>query len=98
VVFSVEVNVVRVKKLWPRALLGPFTTSVPLTPADIRAYSDATASTAIKGYQGVDVTFEHPRAAPPVEVKVVEVPVEVEPVDGDAVAVQHPDPDPRPGG
>ena len=98
VVFSVEVNVVRVKKLWPRALLGPFTTSVPLTPADIRAYSDATASTAIKGYQGVDVTFVHPRAAPPVEV--VEVPVEAEPVDGDAVTVQDPDPDPdqRPGG
>jgi hypothetical protein len=62
-----------------------------LTPADIRAYSDATASTAIKGYQGVDVTFVHPRAAPPVEV--VEVPVEAEPVDGEAVAVQDPDPD-----
>lgn len=64
VVLAVEVNVVRVKRLWPRALLGPFTTSVPLTEADVQAYRDATASTMIKDYQGVEVTFDHP-AGPP---------------------------------
>jgi membrane protein len=64
VVLSVEVNVVRVKRLWPRALLGPFTTSVPLTEADVQSYRDATASTMIKDYQGVEVTFDHP-AGPP---------------------------------
>ena len=65
VVLAVEVNVVRVKKLWPRALLGPFTTSVPLTEADLRTYRDATASTMIKDYQGVEVTFDHPAGPPP---------------------------------
>lgn len=65
VVLAVEVNVVRVKKLWPRALLGPFTTSVPLTEADVQTYRDATASTMIKDYQGVEVTFDHPAGPPP---------------------------------
>lgn len=58
VVLGVEVNVVRVKRLWPRALLGPFTSSVPLTPADVRAYQESTAATAIKDYQGVEVSFD----------------------------------------
>ncbi|GGK68203.1 YihY/virulence factor BrkB family protein [Ornithinimicrobium pekingense] len=65
VVLAVEVNVVRVKRLWPRALLGPFTTSVPLTEADLQTYRDATASTMIKDYQGVEVTFDHPAGPPP---------------------------------
>lgn len=64
VVFSVEINVVRVKRLWPRALLGPFTTSVPLTEADVQTYRDATASTIIKDYQEVEVTFDHPLGVP----------------------------------
>ena len=59
VVLAVEINVVRVKKLWPRALLGPFTSSVPLTPADVQTYRDATVSTVIKDYQEVEVSFEH---------------------------------------
>ena len=58
VVIGVEVNVVRVKKLWPRALLGPFTSSVALTPADVRTYQDATVSTRIKDFQDVAVTFD----------------------------------------
>lgn len=65
VVLAVEVNVVRVKGLWPRALLGPFTASVPLTEADVQTYRDATASTMIKDYQGVEVTFDHPAGPPP---------------------------------
>lgn len=64
VVLAVEVNVVLVKRLWPRALLGPFTSKVPLTEADVRTYRDATASTRIKDYQEVEVSFDHP-AGPP---------------------------------
>lgn len=60
VVLAVEVNVVRVKRLWPRALLGPFTRSVPMTRADVQTYQEATAATAIKHYQGVEVTFDQP--------------------------------------
>ncbi|WP_161964931.1 YihY/virulence factor BrkB family protein [Ornithinimicrobium cerasi] len=66
VVLAVEVNVVRVKKLWPRALLGPFTRSVSLTPADVRAYQETTAATAIKDYQGVEVSFDQHLAGTPV--------------------------------
>ena len=62
VVLAVEVNVVRVKRLWPRALLGPFTSSVPLTDADVQTYRDATTSTRIKDYQEVEVTFDQPVA------------------------------------
>lgn len=64
VVFAVEVNVVLVKRLWPRALLGPFTTSVPLTEADRRTYREAAVSTQIKDYQDVAVTFDHPLGMP----------------------------------
>ena len=60
VVLAVEVNVVRVKSLWPRALLGPFTHAVPLTPADVQTYQEASAATAIKPYQEVEVSFDHP--------------------------------------
>ncbi|MGO0576286.1 YihY/virulence factor BrkB family protein [Ornithinimicrobium panacihumi] len=60
VVLAVEINVVRVKRLWPRALLGPFTSSVPLTPADVRTYSEAAAATVIKDYQDVEVRFDQP--------------------------------------
>lgn len=60
IVLAVEVNVVRVKKLWPRALLGPFTNKVPLTPADVRTYRDTTAATVIKDYQEVEVRFDQP--------------------------------------
>lgn len=65
VVFAVEVNVVLVKRLWPRALLGPFTTSVPLTEADLQTYREAAESTQIKDYQDVEVSFDHPMGSPP---------------------------------
>jgi membrane protein len=59
VVLSVEVNVVRTKRLFPRALLTPFTDNVDLTHADQRAYTDAANAQRHKGFQSVDVTFEH---------------------------------------
>ena len=59
VVFGVELNVVRTKRLFPRALLTPFTDDVDLTSADVRAYGDAARAQRHKGFQDVAVTFEH---------------------------------------
>ena len=59
VVLSVEINVVRSKHLFPRALLTPFTDNVDLTRADQRAYTDAATAQRHKGFESVEVTFEH---------------------------------------
>ena len=56
---SVEINVVRTKRLYPRALLTPFTDNVDLTGADQRAYTDAATAQRHKGFESVDVTFDH---------------------------------------
>lgn len=58
VVLSAEINVVRVKGLYPRSLLTPFTDDVDLTPADRRAYADAASAQRFKGFQSVSVTFD----------------------------------------
>ena len=58
-VVSVEINVVRNKKLYPRALLTPFTDNVDLTHGDQRAYTDAARARRSKGFEKVDVSFEH---------------------------------------
>ncbi len=57
VVLCVEVNVVRVERLWPRALLTPFTDSVDLTRGDRKAYSRQAEAQRLKGFEDVDVTF-----------------------------------------
>jgi hypothetical protein len=59
VVAAAEVNVVRVKHLYPRALLTPFTDDVDLTDADQVAYTDAAVAQRAKGFESVDVTFEN---------------------------------------
>ena len=58
VILCAEVNVVRVKHLYPRALLTPFTDDVDLTHGDARAYTDAATAQRAKGFQSVDVSFE----------------------------------------
>lgn len=58
-VLCVQLNVVRVKQLWPRALLTPFTDDVDLTRADQRAYTDYATAQRSKGFQNVDVDFDH---------------------------------------
>jgi uncharacterized BrkB/YihY/UPF0761 family membrane protein len=58
-VVCVEVNVVRAKRLWPRALMTPFTDDVDLTRADRRSYTDAAKAQRLKGFENVDVTFEN---------------------------------------
>ena len=58
IVFAAEVNVVAQRRLWPRALLTPFTDQVQLTSADERAYTAYAESERHKGFEIVDVDFE----------------------------------------
>ena len=66
VVLCAEINVVRVERLWPRALLTPFTDDVELTGGDERTYAGAAESQRMKGFEEVDVRFHGrpPRSAP----------------------------------
>lgn len=60
VVLSVEINVVRVDRLHPRALMTPFTDDVRLTSGDRRAYSGQAEAQQMKGFQEIDVRFDRP--------------------------------------
>jgi len=57
-VIGVEVNVVRDRELYPRALLTPFTDAVDLTDADRRAYAMYAKAQRHKGFERVHVTFD----------------------------------------
>ncbi len=59
-VLGIEVNVVYVRRLWPRALLTPFTDRVDLTDADRRAYASYVLMQRHKGFETVAVTFDGP--------------------------------------
>jgi membrane protein len=67
IVVSAEINVVRARHLWPRALLTPFTDRVRLTPADERAYTQYAGSERHKGFEEVEVTFHDPPGDPPAD-------------------------------
>ena len=56
-VLGIEVNVVLERRLWPRALLTPFTDNVTLTDADRRAYAGYARAQRHKGFEQVEVTF-----------------------------------------
>jgi YihY family inner membrane protein len=56
-VLGLEVNVVLRERLWPRALLTPFTDRVHLTDADRRAYERYAKAQRYKGFQQVEVRF-----------------------------------------
>lgn len=58
VVVAAEINVVAHRKLWPRALLTPFTDDVQLTGADERAYASYAHSERHKGFENIDVDFD----------------------------------------
>lgn len=58
VVLCVEADVVRVRKLYPRALLTPFTDSVELTEGDERAYTRIAQAQRHKGFERVRVEFD----------------------------------------
>jgi YihY family inner membrane protein len=58
VVIGVEVNVVLHHRLWPRALLTPFTDAVDLTGTDRRVYTSYAQAQRFKRFQRIDVVFE----------------------------------------
>jgi YihY family inner membrane protein len=60
VMLSAEINVVRHRRLWPRALLTPFRDQVQPTAADIGAYSAYTRAARFKSWQRVEVDFDPP--------------------------------------
>ncbi len=53
----VQSNVVRVRRLFPRTLLTPFTDDVDLTDADRRAYSSYARAQRTKDFESVEVHF-----------------------------------------
>ncbi len=57
-VLAMEINVVIARRLWPRALLTPFTDNVVLTEADRRAYASYARMQRHKGFEKVSVSFE----------------------------------------
>ena len=60
IVLCVEINVVRVDRLHPRALLTPFTDNVDLTAGDRRSYTGQAKAQRSKGFENIDVTFNPP--------------------------------------
>lgn len=55
---GLEINVVLAKRLYPRALLTPFTDAVQLTEADKRVYREYAQAQRHKGFERVRVSFE----------------------------------------
>lgn len=66
-VLGIELNIVLVRRLWPRALLTPFTDSVDLTDADRRAYTSYARAQRHKGFEEVSVDFGTPPHREPSE-------------------------------
>ena len=60
VLLCVEINVIRVNRLHPRALLTPFTDNVSLTSGDRRVYAREAKAQRSKGFERVDVAFDEP--------------------------------------
>jgi YihY family inner membrane protein len=65
IVLSLEINVVLRRRLYPRALLTPFTDNVSPTEADLRAYTSYAQSQRHKGFQSIESTFEKRPKDPP---------------------------------
>ena len=64
-VLGIELNVVLARKLYPRALLTPFTDRVELTEADRRAYTNLARAQRLKGFETVEVRFNDRLTLPP---------------------------------
>ena len=65
IVLSLEINVVLRRRLYPRALLTPFTDNVSPTAADLKAYTGYAKSQRHKGFQSIESTFEKRPKDPP---------------------------------
>jgi hypothetical protein len=59
VVVCAEANAVLARRLWPRALLTPFTDDVNLTAADEHAYASYAEAQRLKGFEQIDVRFRN---------------------------------------
>lgn len=59
-VVAVEITVVAHRRLWPRALLAPFTDHAELTSADRRAYTGYVQSERHKSFETIYVDFHRP--------------------------------------
>lgn len=57
-ILCVEINVVRVDRLYPRALLTPFTDDVELTRGDEKTYREQAQAQRAKGFETIDVHFD----------------------------------------
>ena len=57
-VIGLEVSAVLSRRLFPRALLTPFTDAVELTDADRRAYASYAKAQRHKGFERVEVEFD----------------------------------------
>jgi membrane protein len=66
-VLGLEINVVLAKRLYPRALLSPFTDAVQLTEADRRVYTENAQAQRLKGFEHVQVSFDADGAVAPIE-------------------------------
>jgi membrane protein len=64
VLLCVEIDVVRVNRVYPRSLLTPFTDNVTLTAGDRRSYSGQAKAQRSKGFEHVDVSFDPPSPEP----------------------------------
>ena len=65
-VLGIEINVVLAERLYPRALLAPFTDDLELTDADRRAYAGYARAQRHKGFEIVEVKFaDHDRHGNP---------------------------------
>lgn len=65
VILAAEINVVRHRRLYPRALLTPFTDDVDLTESDVRAYTGYARSERYKGFERVEASFRRGREPGP---------------------------------
>ena len=66
-VLATEINVVLSRRLWPRALLTPFTDNVELTDADRTAYALYAGMQRHKGFEKVSVTWDRGPAEQPAD-------------------------------
>ncbi len=57
ILFCIEINVVRIHHMHPRALLTPFTDNVTLTPGDRRAYGRQAKAQRSKRFERIEVGF-----------------------------------------
>ena len=63
VMLAAEINVVVSRRLWPRALLTPFTDAVELTDADQRTYHLHARTQRFKGFETIETDFDESEPA-----------------------------------